>query len=61
VAVALLVAGREAGHVDGRLDLGIGEVVLVEGDLAGDITEGAAHRGDHHMLGREGNLGVRGV
>ena len=53
VAVALLVAAREAGGLDGDRGSRGGRVVAVQDERAREVAEAAADRGDHRVLGGE--------
>ncbi|MNL69571.1 hypothetical protein D3C87_1944480 [compost metagenome] len=61
MVVALLLAGVDAGDLDLAGDDGLGHVVGVELEGAGVGLELAAHGGDHHVLHREADVGVRVV
>ena len=58
VAVALLVAGVDAGGLDGQLRGGLGEVVGVDDGGALELVERAADLGDHRVPGDEPDAGV---
>ena len=58
VAVALLVAGVDAGGLDGQLRGGLGEVVGVDDGAALELVELAADLGDHRVAGHEPDAGV---
>ena len=58
VGVALLVAGVDAGGLDGQLTGRLGEVGAVDDRAALELVELAADLGDHRVPGDEPDAGV---
>src|SRR5437773_1581731 len=61
----MLVPGAEAGvdarGADADLAAGVRSVALLDLERSVDVAEGPSDSRDHHVLGREGDVGVRGV
>src|SRR6476661_8134232 len=60
VFVACDAAGLDAGHVDGDVDVGVGEAIG-DGDRAGHVGEPSADLGDHEVAADESEVGVSWV
>ena len=58
VGIALLVAGVDAGRLDGQLAGRLGQVSAVEDRVALEVVERAADLGDHRVPGDEPDTGV---
>src|SRR4029450_11733279 len=58
VGIALLVAGVDAGRLDGQLAGRLGQVGAVEDRVALEVVERAADLGDHRVPGDEPDTGV---
>ena len=61
VAVAVGVAGVDAGGLDGQLQVRVGRVLGVEVAGALELVERAADLGDHGVAGDEADAAVGGV
>src|SRR4051812_36397563 len=61
MSVALLVARRDRGDVDGRFDGGLGDVLVIDVDAAGRLAERALDVAHHHVADRERRLAVRWI
>jgi hypothetical protein len=61
MTVALVVAGIDAGGLEGDVDDRRLEILAVDGDLAIKGLEAALHIGNHHVLGDELDGGMRWI
>src|SRR5882757_3949583 len=61
VPVALLVAGVDAAHLGGQVDVRVGRVVQVQMSDTREVVERAADLGHHRVPRSEADAAVRGV